>query len=96
MPGVVADDHNVHGHDGPDGVTALDEADGGPVPTPFVAVTVKLYVVPFERPKTVADGAGGVPLTIVGVCGVLPIQGVTVYEEIALPFADGAVHDTVA
>jgi hypothetical protein len=35
------------------GVTELLVADGVLVPTPFVAVTVKVYVVPFVRPVTV-------------------------------------------
>ena len=37
-PGVVA------------GVTAFDAADCGPVPTAFVAATLKVYVVPLVRP----------------------------------------------
>jgi len=36
------------------GVTAFDAADGAPVPTEFVAVTVKVYDVPFVRPVTVS------------------------------------------
>jgi hypothetical protein len=35
------------------GVTALDGDDAGPVPTAFVAVTVKVYEVPFVSPVTV-------------------------------------------
>jgi len=81
---------------GGEGATLLEAAEGGPVPTLFVAVTVNVYVLPFVRFGTVAVVAGGVPLTVVGVCGVLPIQGVTVYDEIVLPFAAGAFHDTVA
>jgi hypothetical protein len=34
-------------------MTALDGADGGPVPTAFVAVTMNVYDVPFVRPVTV-------------------------------------------
>ena len=34
------------------GVTALDGLDGGPVPVPLVAVTVKVYGVPLVRPVT--------------------------------------------
>jgi hypothetical protein len=37
------------------GVTGADGADGGPVPTLFVAVTVKVYAVPFTRPVTAHD-----------------------------------------
>ena len=36
------------------GTTALEGADGGPVPTTFRAVTVKVYEVPLVRPKTTA------------------------------------------
>jgi hypothetical protein len=35
------------------GVTELLAADAGPIPTAFVAVTVKVYGVPFVRPVTV-------------------------------------------
>jgi hypothetical protein len=35
------------------GVTALDGDDAGPVPTALVAVTVKVYEVPFVSPVTV-------------------------------------------
>jgi hypothetical protein len=37
------------------GVTGDDAADAGPVPTLFVAVTVKVYGVPFVRLVTIAD-----------------------------------------
>ena len=61
----------------PAGVTALDAADAGPVPTPLVAVTVKVYVVPFANPETVAVVAGGDPLTTTGLSAVVPTKGVT-------------------
>jgi hypothetical protein len=35
------------------GVTEFDAADAEPVPTLFVAVTVKVYAVPFVSPVTV-------------------------------------------
>jgi hypothetical protein len=35
------------------GVTLLDATDTAPVPTPFVAVTVKVYGVPLLSPLTV-------------------------------------------
>jgi len=35
-------------------VTAADGAETSPVPTAFVAVTVKVYDVPLERPVTTA------------------------------------------
>ena len=41
VPGTVA------------GVTLLDATDTAPVPTPFVAVTVKVYGVPLVNPLTV-------------------------------------------
>jgi hypothetical protein len=37
------------------GVTGADGADAGPVPTLFVARTVKVYAVPFRRPVTVQE-----------------------------------------
>ncbi len=37
-----------------DGVTAFDALDDALVPAAFVAVTVKVYVVPLVRPGTVA------------------------------------------
>ena len=44
------------------GVTAFEAADGAPVPTKFVAVTVKVYDVPFVRPVTVSGLA--LPVTV--------------------------------
>jgi hypothetical protein len=35
------------------GVTLLEGLDAGPVPAAFVAVTVKVYAVPFVNPVTV-------------------------------------------
>ena len=37
------------------GVTGFDAVDAEPVPTPFVAVTVNCYDVPFARPVTVME-----------------------------------------
>ena len=45
------------------GVTALDAAEGALVPTAFVDVTLKLYVVPFLRPVTVVLVADASTLT---------------------------------
>src|SRR5689334_12168831 len=59
------------------GVTAFDAAEVGPVPTALVADTVKVYAVPFVRPEMVAVVAGGLPVTVVGVCAVVPTYGVT-------------------
>jgi len=48
-------------------------------------------------PVTVAETAGGLPVTVTGVCAAEPINGVTVYLVIALPpLLDGAVQLTVA
>ena len=47
------------------------------------------------RPVIVVDVAGGLPLTVVGVCAVVPMYGVTSYEVGVPPLVD-AVHDTVA
>ena len=60
------------------GVTAFDAAEAGPVPTALVAVTVNVYAVPLVSPLTVALVAGGLPVTVVGVCAVVPMNGVTV------------------
>ena len=54
------------------GVTAFDADDTGPVPTEFVADTVKVYEVPFVSPGTVSLVAGGLPVTVVGVSAVAP------------------------
>jgi hypothetical protein len=59
-------------------VTAFDGAEAGPVPTAFVAVTMNVYAVPFVKPVTVADVAGGEPVTVVVVCATDPLYGVTV------------------
>ena len=40
--------------------------------------------------------AGGLPLTIVGACAVVPMYGVTVYSVIGLPPFEGAVQLTTA
>jgi len=40
-----------------DGVTWFDGPDAGPVPAEFVAVTVKVYAVPFASPVTVIGEA---------------------------------------
>jgi hypothetical protein len=55
----------VGGNGGPRGVTAADGAEVGPLPTPLVAVTVKVYAVPLLSPLTVVDVAGGDPVTVV-------------------------------
>ncbi len=67
-----------------------------PSPTAFAAVTVNVYVVPFVRPVTTVEVAGGVPVTVVGVCATAPTNGVTAYEVIGLPPSTGATQLTVA
>ena len=44
------------------GVTELDETDAKPVPAAFVAVTVKVYAVPFVKPVTVIGEEFPVPI----------------------------------
>ena len=52
---------------------------------------------PFVSPLTVAVVAGGLPVTVVGVCAVVPMYGVTVYLVIPLPpVLVGAVQVTDA
>jgi len=60
------------------GVTVFDAAEAGPVPTALVADTLNVYAVPLVSPVTVAVVAGGLPVTVVGVCPVAPMNGVTV------------------
>jgi hypothetical protein len=60
------------------GVAGFDGADAGPAPTPLLAVTLNVYVVPFVRPLTVTVAAGGDPLAVVADCAVEPTNGVTV------------------
>ena len=49
------------------GVTELLAADAEPVPTALVAVTVKVYAVPFVKPVTVIGEAEPVPVILPGV-----------------------------
>ena len=55
-------------------MTGGDGAEAGPVPTPLMAATVKVYAVPFVRPVTVKPVAASRCLT--GVCAVVPMYGV--------------------
>ena len=59
------------------GVTAFDAAETGPVPDEFDGVTVKVYGVPLVRPLTVAVVGAGFPVTVTGVCAVVPMYGMT-------------------
>jgi hypothetical protein len=47
-------------------------------------------------PDTVTDVAGGDPVTVVAVCAVVPMNGVTVYLVRVLPPLFGAVQETAA
>ena len=75
---------------GATGDTLLDDADAGPVPAAFVAVTVNVYAVPLVSPVTVIGLAA--PIAVIP-----PGFDVTVYPVIALPPSEvGAVNVTVA
>ena len=72
------------------GTTALDAADGAPVPATLFAVTTNVYDVPLVRPVTVMGEVAPVAVAPPGLA-------VTVYPVIADPPADaGAVNVTVA
>jgi hypothetical protein len=74
----------------PAGVIELEAADAGPIPAPFVAVTVKVYAVPFVSPTTVMGD-------IAPVAVMPPGDDVTVYPVIDVPpVKAGAVKVTVA
>jgi hypothetical protein len=49
------------------GVTLLEAAEAAPVPTPFVAVTVKVYAVPLVSPLTVRGLPAPLPVKLPGV-----------------------------
>src|SRR5262249_60831651 len=69
----------------------------GTVAVAFVAVPVALPLLPLVSPDTVVEVAGGLPVTVTGVCAVEPMNGVTVYLVIVLPpLLDGAVQLTFA
>jgi len=73
------------------GVTDEEAVDAELVPTPFVAVTVKVYPVPFVKPVTLQVV---VPVVLQVK---LPGVDVTVYPVIAdPPFEPGAVQDMAA
>jgi hypothetical protein len=87
LPGAAATVVGAPG--GPAGVTALDGADGGPVPTALVAVTVNEYATPSVNPVTV------IGLEPPDACAP-PGDAVTVYEVIGEPFDAGVLKPTVA
>ena len=49
------------------GVTELDAAEALPAPTPFIAVTVNVYAVPFVKPLTVQGLLAQLPVMPLGV-----------------------------
>jgi hypothetical protein len=49
------------------GVTLLEAADAAPVPTPLVAVTVKVYAVPLLSPLTARGLPAPLPVKLPGV-----------------------------
>ena len=61
-----------------DGVTGLEAVEAGPVPSALVALTVNVYVVQLVSPVTVVVVAGGLPVSTIGPCAVVPMYGVTV------------------
>jgi hypothetical protein len=77
-PAVAVTPVGAPGAVGAAGVTGLEAADSALVPTALVADTVNVYGVPFVRPVTVVEVAGGLPLTVVGSRAVVPAYGVTV------------------
>jgi len=75
---------------GAKGVTPLETDDGIPVPKELVAVTVKVYTIPFVSPVIITGL--DVPIDVTP-----PGDPVTVYEVIVLPpLETGAVKVTVA
>ena len=97
LAGTTDEGQIVHAaHPPATGVTDEDGADAADVPTLLVAVTRNVYAVPLLNPVTVADVAGGEPVTDIDVCAVDPAYGVTVYPVIGLPPSEGALQDTTA
>jgi hypothetical protein len=79
VAGTAVDGQIVHAEQpAATGVTELEAAEAGPVPTALVAATVNVYAVPFVSPETVTVVAGGLPLTVVVACALDPTNGVTV------------------
>ena len=78
------------------GVTALEAAEAGPVPTALVAVTLNVYAVPFVEPRRRSRSSRTAP-TGTGVCAAAPMYGVTVWPVIGLsPSPLGRVQVTRA
>jgi hypothetical protein len=62
----------------PVGVTGVEATEAGPVPAALVALTTKVYAVPFVSPETDVLVAGGAPVTVTGVWALAPMSGVMV------------------
>ena len=77
LPALAVTPVGAAGAVGGFGVTAFEAAESAPVPLPFAAATLNVYVVPGSRLETKTDVAGGVPVTVAGVCAVEPMYGVT-------------------
>src|SRR5919201_4447625 len=75
-PGVAKTPVGATGAARASGVTGADALDTGPEPAGFEACTLKVYCVPGVSPLILALVAGGVPLSVVGVCAVDPMYGV--------------------
>ncbi len=60
------------------GVTAFDAAEAGPVPTAFYGGDLERVRRAVGEPPDRGVVAGGLPVTVVGVCAVAPMYGVTV------------------
>ena len=76
-----------------DGTTAADATDAALVPDTFVAVTLKLYAMPFVRPVTVH---GFERPHENDACAAVPTNAVTVNPRTAAPpFETGAVQEIV-
>jgi hypothetical protein len=64
LPGVATGEVGAPGTVA--GVTAEDVSEAAPSPTALVAMTVKVYAVPFVRPETMIGEAEPVPVKLPG------------------------------
>ena len=56
----------------------MEAGDDELVPTALVAATVNVYAVPLVRPAMVVAVGAGEPVTVLAVCAIEPMNGVTV------------------
>ena len=87
LPAVVTGTAGVAG--APAGMTDTVAGDGAPLPAPFVAATVHVYVLPLVRPTTVRVRADAGPVVVPRMPPSLDVQ-VAVYPVIATPWSAGA------